>query len=252
MRAQFKKEWRELVRSWKLFILPIVFALLAVGQPVAYKLMPILLKSATNLPAGTVIEIPIPSAGEVMAAVLSQLNMLGVVIIALMAMGAIAGERNSGVAATVLSKPVSRSAYVLSKVLAYALLVTISLSVAVALAAYYTNILIAPVDWLTVWQGFLIYLPFLVFVLALTILFGTFLPSPLASAGSAIATMIVLGTVGPYLPIKRWLPSALPGEAARVLTGALWSDYLTPLLVTLLLVLGVLLLSITLFERQEI
>ena len=252
MRAQFKKEWRELVRTWKIFILPIVFAILAVGQPVTYKLMPLILKSAGNMPAGTVIQIPIPRAGEVMASVFQQMTSLGVFIIALMAMGAIAGERNSGVAATVLSKPVSRSAYVLSKILAYGLLVTISLGAAVTLSAYYTNILIAPVDWFTVWQGFLIYLPFLLFALALTILFGAFMPSPLASAGSAIGTMIALGIVGPYLPIKDWLPSALPGQAASVLTGSPWNNSLHPLLVTLLLVLGSVLLSITLFERQEI
>lgn len=252
MRAQFKKEWRELIRTWKIFLLPIIFCILAVGQPVTYKLMPLILKSGGNMPAGTVIQIPIPSAGEVMASVFQQMTSLGVFIIVLMAMGAIAGERNSGVAATVLSKPVSRSAYVLSKALAYGLLVTISLASAVALSGYYTNVLIGPVDWIAVWQGFLIYLPYLLFALALTIFFGTFMPSPLASAGSAIGTMIVLSIVGPYLPFKGWLPSALPGQAASVVIGSFWNKSLNPLLVTLLLVLGSLLLSVTLFERQEI
>lgn len=252
MSAQLKKEWRELARSWKLLIMPLVFALLAVGQPVAYKLMPVLLKSAGNLPAGTVIEFPVPTAGEVMAAVIGQLNMLGVVVVVLMAMGTIAGERTSGVAATVLTKPISRSGYLLAKVIAYALLVTVSLGLALSLAAYYTGVLIAPVDWLAIWQGCIIYLPYLLFVLALTILFGSFLTSQLPVAGASIAVVFLLSVVGPYLPFHRWLPTALPGQAAAAFTGSLWADHLPPLLLTLLLLLVSFLLAVCLFERQEI
>jgi ABC-2 type transport system permease protein len=217
------KEIRELVKSYKLLFVPIAYILLAAMQPLAFHFMPLLLKSAGNLPPGFDLNnIPVPPPGQVIAAAVSQFNQLGVLLIVLCSMGAIATERASGVAATVLSKPVGRGEYLLAKAIAYTLLSAVSLLGGLYIGAYYTWLLIGPVDWAAVTQAYLLYLPFLILAAAVTLFFSTFLPSPLATAGAALVTMVVLSTVPKYLGqvISRLGPGALTEMVGKVLLGS--------------------------------
>lgn len=215
------KELRELARSHKLVFVPLVFALLAIGQPVSYKLMPKLLAAASNLPKGTVIQIPTPGTGEIVASVLGQVGQLGLLLLVLVAMGSVAGERQSGVAATVLTKPVYRGAYLSAKVVAFGLLAAFSLALGLGLGGYYTQVLFEPVNWAGVWHGYALYLPNLLLAVAITIAFSALLPSPVAAAGAALAVYIGLSTVPAYLGAfaRQAYPGSLTRYAVRAIIG---------------------------------
>ena len=71
----YKKEWLEIIRSYKLIWVPVVFILLGAMQPVTTYFLPALpLANAGNLPKGTVLEIPTPHASEVLAQTLQQFS----------------------------------------------------------------------------------------------------------------------------------------------------------------------------------
>ncbi len=252
MNAQLTKEFREIIRTWKILIVPIVFAFLAVGQPVTYKLMPLILKNAGNMPPGTVIEIPVPSAGEVMASVIRQLDVLGLFIIVMIVMGSIAGERVSGVAATVLSKPLRLGSYIVSKLIVYGILAIFSLFTSLILAGYYTGLLIGPVDWAAILAGGAIYAIYLVFAVALTIMFSTFMKSPLAAGGASLGVILLVNMTAPLFPFKNWLPPALGGYAGQLMAGSLSVNFQGAALLTLAITLGSIALGLEIFRRQEI
>jgi len=63
----YKKEWLEIIRSYKLIWVPLVFILLGAMQPVTTYFLPEILANAGNLPNGTVIKIPTPHASDVLA-----------------------------------------------------------------------------------------------------------------------------------------------------------------------------------------
>lgn len=252
MSAQLTKEFREIIRTWKILIVPIVFILLAVGQPVTSKLLPVILKNAGNVPPGAVIDIPVPSGAEVMASILRQLDLLGLLTIVMVAMGSVAGERVSGVAATILSKPVKWGSYVAAKAITYGSLATISLFAALALSGYYTELLIGPIDWPAVLTGGMVYTLYLLFVVSVTIMFSTFMKSPLAAGGASLGIIFLMSIIAPLLPFKGWLPTAISGYAAQFMLGSLKVDFQGAAMVTLACTLGAMTLALEIFRRQEI
>jgi len=81
------KETKELCKNFKMIIVPLIFTLLALMQPITMKMLPELLKSAGNLPKGTVIQIADPLVSDVLSGLLSQFAQLGIIVIILMVMG---------------------------------------------------------------------------------------------------------------------------------------------------------------------
>jgi len=247
------KELKELARSYKLLFVPVVFAVLGLGQPLAIKLLPQLMQSASNLPPGAVIQIPTPPPDQVVAGVIGQVNQMGILLLVLVAMGSIAGERLSGVAATVLTKPVGRGEYLGAKAVAYSLLAVVSVVAGLGVGAYYTGVFIGPVDWGHVTLATLLYLPNLLLAVALTLCFSAFLPSPLAAGGAGLAAVVLLNIAPRYMGKSLFSvsPGALTESAVNVLvTGS--GVAIRPVLGVGMVAAAVLVAGWYALERQEI
>lgn len=253
MIPMLSKELKELARSYKLLFVPLAFAILGLGQPVAFKLMPTLLKSASNLPPGAVIEIPTPPPGEVVASALGQFSQMGILLLVLVAMGAIAGERATGVAATVLTKPVGRGEYLAAKFASYGLLAFASVGLGMAVTAYYTQVLIGPVDWVAVGAATLLYLPNMLLVAGVTLCLSAFMPSPVAAGGAGLVAVILLNMVPKYMGkfLAGISPGALAESAAKALAGAEYA-VTKPVAGVLAMTLAALLIGYAALRRQEI
>jgi ABC-2 type transport system permease protein len=247
------RELRDLVRSYKLLFVPLVFVFLGVSQPIIIKLLPTLMKSASNLPQGAIIQIPTPPPAAVIAGAFGSFNQLGLITLILVVMGAVAGERLSGVAATVLSKPVGRRSYLLAKMASYGLLTAFSLLLGLAAAAYYTGLLIGPVEWAAVANGYGLFLPYLLLVVALTLSCSTLLPSPVAAGGTSVLLLVALNLIPKYLgeSIASISPGALTESAVQAVMG---EPHLVgrPMLGVLTLMILALLGGWIALERQDI
>ncbi|MDF2630825.1 MAG: hypothetical protein K0R39_4656 [Symbiobacteriaceae bacterium] len=247
------KELKELARSYKLLFVPLAFVLLGLTQPVTYKMLPQLMKSASNLPPGAVIDIPLPPAGDVVAMALGQFNQLGILILVLVAMGAVAGERATGVAATVLTKPVGRGAYLGAKAIAYGLLAVVSGVLGMAAAAYYTQVLIGAINWTDAAVGTVLYLPNLLLAVALALCCSTFMKTPLAAGGVGLAGVVVLNMVPKYLGkfVAGAYPGALTEAASKAIAGQEFAPG-RPVTGVLLVALLALVAGWAVLKRQEI
>lgn len=220
MKAMLKKEFKEIFRTYRWLLLPCVFLFLSIAQPISFHLMPNILEHS-NLPPGTVLEIPKPAPGDVVTSIIAQFNQMGILMIILMAMGTVAGERKSGVATAVLVKPVSILAYLLSKFIAYTVLTFASFAVGLGAGVYYTQLLIGPISFEKVFWGSLVYFPYLMVIVAITI-FASALFSSQGAAGG-IAFIISLALL--LLPkLHEWtnktFPGALTETAQKIMAGA--------------------------------
>lgn len=212
----FGKEWMELVRSFKLIWIPIVFAVLGIMQPVMSYYMPIIIEKAGNMPEGTVIEIPTPEGATVLADTLSQFGFMGLLILALACMGMVSGERNSGASALVLVKPISFGSYILSKWLSIMVISWGSLLIGYAASWYYTWLLIDMVDFGPFLLSFALYGLWFTFVLTATLLFSTLLRSAAAAAFASLGLAVLLSMLSGLLPkYLGWSPGALTGFAYK-------------------------------------
>ncbi|HEX3016079.1 MAG TPA: ABC transporter permease subunit [Desulfobacteria bacterium] len=219
MKAMLKKEVREVLRSYRWLLLPCIFIFLGLGQPITNKFMPEIIKN-TKLPPGTVMQIPIPPADYVVSSILPQFSQLGVLMIILSVMGTVAQEKTSGVAAGTLVKPVGRGTYLLAKFVVHAILTVIAYTLGLGIGAYYTQVLIGKFAWLNVVQGGLVFLPYLLLTVALTILTSTLFASQLAAGGTALFGMLAV-TLLPNLAqwSRELFPGALSNAAQHLVQG---------------------------------
>lgn len=223
-----RKELLEAIRSYRILWMPAVFLLLGVMQPIISYYLPDIIASAGGMPAGTVIEIPVPTGPEVLAETLSQYNTLGALVIALSFMSAISGERSAGTASLVLVKPVSHGVFVSSKWAAGSLLTFLSFALGYLGAWYYTSLLIETVDIGRVAGSLLLYALWLILIGTLTLLFSALLRSGAGAAAAALGAAAVISIVsGLWADTLAWSPGRLSAYAASLLAsgtlpGAAW------------------------------
>lgn len=249
-----QKEIVEMWRSFKWIWVPITFILLGVSEPLSNYYMPQIIDSFGGLPEGAVIEIPPPTAGEVLVAGLSQYSTLGVLIIVLGTMGIIAGERRSGVAAMILVKPVSYFSYVTSKWAGSLLLVWVSLLIGYLATWYYTGLLFDWVPFSEFIQSYLLYGLWLSVVLTITIFFSSIFIAP-GIAGFTSLTLIVIGSIvsSSLSQWLEWSPSQLTSYAGALLVAGNLSDETLPASLIATAMIAILLwLSVLIFKKKEL
>ena len=250
-----KKECLESWRNFKWIWMPLVFILLGLTQPITTYYMPKILKSAGNLPPGAVIKIPIPSAPEVLFSTIDQqFNMIGILVIILAFMASIPSEKKNGSAALILVKPVSFTAYIMSKWVGALLIVWISYALGMLANWYYTFQLFAWVDLKGVVKGSLVYGLWLTFVLTLVFFFGSFLKSSVINAALSLGLTIILNLATSLLTEKfLWLPTRLTDYSGKLIKtpvapdGTIAASIVTIILIGLLLIAG-----ISIFKRKEL
>ena len=250
----FKKEWLEMLSNYKLFYIPLVFILLGILQPVSSYYMPQLIDKAGNLPEGTIIEIPVPTSGEVLAQTLGQFSQLGALIVVLSFMGIIAAERSSGVASIILVKPVSYISYITSKWTSASILTAFSYLLGMLAAYYYTILLIGDIAFATFLKGTFVYGLWVIILVSLTVLFSSFLKSNGMVAFATLGLTILLSIVSSLIPKwMRWSPSRLSEQAnALFINGTPNEDFYLVLGSSIILIAISIWASIKLFQKKEL
>lgn len=246
-RALFQKEMTELWRNKKWVWVPLVFILLTIMDPLSTYYMPQILDSVGGLPDGTVITLPDFIPPEIVSMSLGQLSSLGILIVALVSMGTIAGERNSGIAELILVKPVSYVNYITSKWAAYLALFWTSLFIGMAASWYYINLLFGPLLFTELLWTVLFYGLWVTLVASLSILYGAIFRTPGLVGFMTILTVIVMSILTSIFGhVLEWSPNNLSGYILEMLvTGSIPGDLIGTAAVTF--VLNILLVSVAVF-----
>jgi len=211
-----KKEIKEQLKTHRLLIVGGVFLCFGLMAPLLQYFLPQILKMAGEQ---VVVNIPPPTALTSFSDFVSYIGQFGIFIAVLVAMGAIANELKHGTALITLSKPVSSGAFVNAKFIAMSLTFLVSLAVAAIICFGYTVWLIGDATILPyVWMNLLI-ATFLIFCLAMTLVFSSLFKSSLAAGGMAIGTIFGLGILSSLPLIGDYLPSKIIGWGINLLNG---------------------------------
>lgn len=250
----YKKEMMEMWRSFKWLWLPLVFVLLGAMQPISTYYMPQILEAAGGLPEGAVIEIPTPTGGEMMAGVLGQYGLLGVLVLVLAGMGIVAGEKQTRAVSLVMVRPVSHFSFISSKWAAFVTLGVASVVAGSLAGWYYTELLIGSVPGERVLSAIPVYAVWLIFVMTLTVLMSTLLKGSSAVAfTSIISTIGISALTGVLSRFMAWSPSRLSGHAAQLLSvGETGEKFALSLGAAVVLIAVMLTVSVLAFKKQEL
>ena len=214
----FKKEIREQLKLYRLVIVGGIFLFFGINAPLTLKYLPDLLKLAGD--QQMIIQLPTPTAAQALAQYAGNIGQIGALVAVLVAMDSIANELKSGTAVMTLSKPVSRSAFVSTKLLAASLTFLVSMIAASVLCFVYTIWLIqGAAVWPFVGLNLMLGL-FLIFCLAVTLLFSSLFKNSLAAGGLALGAIIVQGIISALPVIGKYMPGKILDWGTNLLTGS--------------------------------
>ncbi|RLL40353.1 ABC transporter permease [Oceanobacillus piezotolerans] len=248
---------KELIENWrnrKFIWVPLVFILLAIMEPLSTYYMPEILDAVGGLPEGTVLDMPELPPGDVLMLSLAQFSSLGVLLIVLLSMGTIAGERKSGVAELILVKPVSYTNYITAKWLALFILVFIAFLLGLAGGFYYTTILFGELPMSAFFYTLLFYSLWLAFVVTISIFYNTIFNSPGLVAFASIATIILMSVITQVFGhVLDWSPNQISAYLSQMMVEETVSkDLIATGLTTAGMTIILLVLSVIMFKRKEL
>lgn len=134
--AFFKKEMMESIRTYKFYILAVVFVLFGFMNPIIAKVMPELLGSL--LPDGMTITLSEPTALDAWGQFYKNGSQMGIVILVVMFSGIMANEFARGTLVNILTKGMARPTVIFSKLAAASIQWTISYLLCIVITYGYT------------------------------------------------------------------------------------------------------------------
>lgn len=247
---------KELLESWRTMRLPIVaglFLVVGLTSPLLAKFLPEIVKAAAGdqMPS---IPIPTPVPVDAVDQLWKNLAQFGAFAAIILAMGSVATERDRGTAAFILSKTVSRGAFLAAKVTAIGAVLGLCVALAVAVGWVYTAILFEPLPpngWIAL--AFLAWLGLGAWA-ALTFLGSTVTGSAAAAAGLGFGALLVLSIASAIPNVGQFTPGGLAGPAVALAAGVpiAAGDLIVPVVSTMILIAVALGVSVWSFRRQEL
>jgi ABC-2 type transport system permease protein len=250
-RTLLAKELLEQRRTSKLWIFLAVFFIVGCISPLLAKYTPELLRTIPDIPPEFAALIPIPTLKDSIDQYAKNTSQFGVLLVILLTMNVIAQERERGTAAMLFSKPVRRSAVVLSKWLAGMLTITVSVIISSIACALYTFILFGslPIGKYLIFN--LLLLLFLAVYLSVALLASALARTQGMAAASAFGGLTILLVLSSLPRINNYCPVGLLNWGSAMLSGTGKAQW-PALLISLAIVAVCIIASCLYLEKQEI
>ena len=204
----------------------------------------------------------VPPAAEVAAVYAALAGLFPAVGVVIISQGAVVGEKNEGTAAWVLSKPLSRPAFILAKVIANSLGMLVTMIIVPGVVVYVLVYVAAGAAWqlpgFLAGMGMLFLFDF--YFLCLTLMLGTLFSSRGPVIGISLALLFLQQNLIGLLPVLRFFlpwglisPTGSVAESAApcLIIGGMSCSYSLPPVVALEAILF-LFIAILRFNREEL
>lgn len=250
--AFLHKELREIFRTWRIWVLPGIVLFFALSGPPLAKVTPELVGSLmSEQQPGVVIQLPDPTYVDAYLQWSKNLSQLVLFAVIIMFGGAISAEKRSGTAVLVLTKPLSRAAFVIAKAVSQALLLVGAVSVGALLTWGVTYAVFGEAPIAPLAQATGAWLAFGVLFVALMLALSTALDSQAGAAGIGFLGYILITIAGLWQFALEYTPAGLvnaPTDFILDKAGPMLWPVTSALVLTVLLV-GV---AVLVFERREL
>ncbi|MGQ9779051.1 MAG: ABC transporter permease [Bacillota bacterium] len=246
-----KKEFREILGTYRIYVVPSVFLLMGFASPILAKLTPELVRS---MAAGFKIELPTPTAVDAWTQFLKNLNQIVLLAVILSLIGLVAEEKVRGTAVLVLTKPLSRRAFILGKYAAAASLVLFSTFLSYLACLSYTVALFGEALFRPSLAAVALVALYYLLILAVTLFASTIAKSVALSGAMAVGWFFFLSLLPALHPwLARYSPGALVRYQNAILTrSATLADALPAAGVTILVAVFLIAAAVIVFGRQEL
>lgn len=253
-RTLFQKEMLEHWRNKKWIWFPLVMILAANLDPISFYFLPEIIESVGNVPEGMVFDVPTLEPVEAFMMSIEALSTYGVVLIALIMMNTIVGERRLGIAEMILAKPVKFHHYLSTKWLGFVCMSIVALLLSLGMSWYYIEFLYGSIGVYQVFVTMMFYSLWFIFVVTLCIFYHTICKNVGLVLACTIGTLALMAGINSVIGhVVTWFPNNLSVHLQSfLLTEELSPELLGTASIILLLSLVLFLLAINIFQRREI
>ncbi|GEM_PF-1708890 len=253
-KAALKKEWKESVRRYRVGILVTAFLIVGIISPVGAKLMPKVFEMMASKSKVQGIELVFfrePGVEDALIQYHKNFGMLPI-LIAILGMGLVAEEKTRRTVEFVLTKPISRSSFLLSKFSCFSGIILSGIITGFATCLLYVYLLFAELPLKRLFFLNLFFFIYLIAFISIIIFFNVLLKNTATVAISGVGFYLLLIILGSFPEISKFTPQGLYNFGAKIIKGNLDSSWTIPLISSLLLSLLFLWISKIVFENQEI
>ncbi len=254
-----REEWRafmtatrkELLQQWRtrrVLVIWAVFLLFGLMSPLLAKFTPQMLTMVEGAEQFADL-IPQPTINDAIVQYIKNITQFGFIIAILVGMGAVAGEKERGTAALILSKPMPRWAFLLSKFVAQALLYAVAFLLAALATYYYTLVLFGPLDFVAFLLGSGLLWVWLLCYTAVALLGSAIGNSVGSGAGLGLLGAVLLLLMGALPVVGSVAPSGLVAWASQMGLGSATANA-GALAASVTLIVMLLITSLAVFEEQ--
>jgi ABC-2 type transport system permease protein len=249
--AFLRKELLETRKTWRLWVLPGVFVFLGVGTPILAAATPALLKMSAQRTPGVTIHFPPPTAADAYLQFLGNLVQLALLVVIITGAASVAAEHRAGTSALVLTKPLSRSAFIAAKSVAGLVLLVAAVAVGSALCVAVTAVLFDTAHVALFLESVALWLALAAMFVCLMVLLSAAMGRQAPAAGVGIGVYVALFVLTGFPAVKERTPAGLMAANDALLKGRDVALAL-PLATTLALAVIFIVAAMLVFRRKEI
>ena len=218
------KEAREILKTWRIWVLPGILIFFAVTGPMLARFTPEIVGALAGSELGD-LTLPPPTFLDAYGQWIKNLGQITLFALIIIYGGIVSAETSSGTAILVLTKPMSRGAFVVVKALVHAAFLAIVLVIGTLITWGLTAVIFGDSPGGPLWRSALVWLVLGVLFVAVMTFLSVLIPSPAGAAGAGVGAYILLAIAGIWTPLSEHSPAGLLGQATALAgdTVASWS-----------------------------
>ncbi|MES2169947.1 MAG: ABC transporter permease subunit [Actinomycetota bacterium] len=246
-----RKEVREILHTWRIWVLPAIMLFFAASGPFVARFTPQIVGAVGGTALGHLV-LPTPTYLDAYGGWVKNLSQITLFALIIIYGGIVSSELKGGTALLVLTKPLSRTAFVVVKVVVNCAFVAIVLCAGTLVTWAITAGVFGTAPAGPLWSAAAVWLVLAVLYIALLTFLSVAIGSAAGASGAGIGAFAVLSIASIWKPLSDYSPAGLAGQAASLATrgtspSALW-PVLTSLAVSVILVVG----AAAAFRRKEL
>jgi ABC-2 type transport system permease protein len=245
------KEAREILRTWRIWVLPGILLLFALTGPVLAELTPQLLGAVGGDQLKGLV-LPTPTYHEAYGQWIKNLSGTALFALIIVYGSIISSERKSGTAVLVLTKPFSRTAFITAKAVVHSAFLAVLVVAGTLITWGLTAAVFGQAPGSALWSSSLVWLVFGVLFIALMTLLSVLIGSSAGAAGVGLGAYVLLTIAANWKPLGTYSPAALVAKVESSLLAGKDVAVLWPVLTSLLLAAVLFALAALAFRREDL
>lgn len=251
MTVLIRKEILEQWRTKKILIICVIFLFIAVASPILAKILPEIMKSV-SVP-GLSINLPESTYQDSLDQFIKNISQIALLVLVFVVAGVVSDEKSKKTLEIVMTKPISRHKFILSKFISSFLTISVIFVTASVIFYAYTTSIFSPfnlVNYLIMALSILLYI---LMIVSITIFASTIVKNSIMAGGIGFASYILFGTIfGLFEGIEKFSPNFIFSNYQMIISNGWSNDLIYPIIVTVCLIAVSVMTTIIVFKRQEI